>query len=324
MSNEKIKNHFVIEGEKDKFTKNVSYQTRYKLSLNNDEILKAAKIASFDMGLDPSLNEITIKQAEGSIYLDIVYKLKEENDIVLFNISTIFKGRYIKSNPSFLKQASLLFLLDNKETIKCNTVVDYKDEERVSSWNESVTLLTDVAFLSKLVLADKIEYRLIGKIGKLCEGEFSKSDVYKIKGFYNGLFDPEFMKDDLLKQIEIDIAEKQKQEEERNIKEEERKKKESESQKVQQASSKSSSSCFVITATMGDPYHPIVDEFRAYRDRKLLTNEFGKAFVSFYYKVGPYAASIISKSEILRKLSFSFFVNPIYKRLKNDRDSNKN
>jgi hypothetical protein len=123
----------------------------------------------------------------------------------------------------------------------------------------------------------------------------------------------------LLEQIELDEAEKQRKEEERKRKEEE-----AEIKKVNPASSKSSSSCFVITATMGDPYHPIVDEFRAYRDRKLLTNEFGKAFVSFYYKVGPYAASIICKSEILRKLSFSFFVNPIYKRLKNDRNTNKN
>jgi hypothetical protein len=47
---------------------------------------------------------------------------------------------------------------------------------------------------------------------------------------------------------------------------------------------KSNSNCFVITATMGNPYHPIVDEFRAYRDSKLLTNFMGKVFVRFYYK----------------------------------------
>jgi hypothetical protein len=76
--------------------------------------------------------------------------------------------------------------------------------------------------------------------------------------------------------------------------------------------------CFIITATMNDSNHPIVDEFRAYRDRKLLTNLIGRVFVSFYYKIGPLAAFVISKSTILRKLSFRLFVNPVYKRIKND------
>lgn len=86
----------------------------------------------------------------------------------------------------------------------------------------------------------------------------------------------------------------------------------------------SSSNCFVITATLGDPNHPIVDEFRLYRDSKLLPNAFGRSFVQFYYKVGPYLAAIISKNVFLRKISFSLFVHPIYKRLIKDRKTNKN
>ena len=127
------------------------------------------------------------------------------------------------------------------------------------------------------------------------------------------------MKDELLNQIEIEIEEEKKAKEEKE-------RKELESKKVQPtttSSSSSSSSCFVITATMGDPFHPIVDEFRAYRDRNLLTNVIGRTFVKLYYKVGPYAASIIWKSEILRRISFSFFVNPVYKRLKNVRKADK-
>jgi hypothetical protein len=76
--------------------------------------------------------------------------------------------------------------------------------------------------------------------------------------------------------------------------------------------------CFVITATMGNPYHPIVGEFRAYRDAKLMTNNSGRAFISFYYKVAPFIAKFISKSLFLRTLSFRFFVNPIYKLIKNN------
>ena len=69
---------------------------------------------------------------------------------------------------------------------------------------------------------------------------------------------------------------------------------------------------------MGNPYHPIVDEFRAYRDAKLMTNNSGRAFISFYYKVAPFIAKFISKSLFLRTLSFRFFVNPIYKLIKNN------
>jgi tetratricopeptide (TPR) repeat protein len=80
---------------------------------------------------------------------------------------------------------------------------------------------------------------------------------------------------------------------------------------------KSSKKCFVITATMGDPNHPIVEEFRKYRDAHLLTNKPGQILVRFYYKTGPYLALLISKNSLLRKLSFSFFVNPMYKKIRN-------
>jgi hypothetical protein len=69
---------------------------------------------------------------------------------------------------------------------------------------------------------------------------------------------------------------------------------------------------------MNDPHHPIVEEFRAYRDRKLLSNIVGKTFVYCYYKVGPFVSLLISKSRILQKLSFKLFVNPVYKQIKND------
>ena len=136
-------------------------------------------------------------------------------------------------------------------------------------------------------------------------------------GFYNGIFDPDFKKDELLN------GETDKLNENDNL----RKKLESEIStavpkkvmpKKQQSTNSKNPNCFVITATMGNPYHPIVDEFREYRDSKLLTNILGKAFVSFYYKVGPFAAFVINKSSILRKLSFNLFVNPVYKRIKND------
>jgi len=328
MSNEKIKKHYVLEGEIDKFTKIAEYEMPYP-GLTLESQLITEYIQSKDE-LAATMEQLTGKKQKGggnsSLRMELVYRHKAEQDILIIKLKLNLYALHLEYNESILKGAQIFLLIDDNDTLDCGKIIDYKAGAGPAGFGleETAHLETDFAFLAKLATAKKLEYRVIGKRGKISEGEFSKSDVFRIKGFYNGLFDPEFMKDELLEQIEIDEAEKQRKEEERKRKEKERKKKEAETQKVKPASSKSSSSCFVITATMGDPYHPIVDEFRAYRDRKLLTNEFGKAFVSFYYKVGPYAASIISKSEILRKLSFSFFVNPIYKRLKNDRNTNKN
>ena len=305
MSNEQIKNHYVLEGEIDKFTKVAEYEMPYPgLTLDAGLITDHVK-AEADLGI-----------GSARMHLETIYRQRNEEDILIVKVTLNISSFGLNYNQNILKEAKVLFLLDDNETIQTGKVLDYEGGEGPLGFGlkETTHLEADFAFLSKLAIAKKIEYRVSGKRGNVSEGEFNKSDLFKLKGFYNGLFDPEFMKDELLKQIEIDIAEEQAAAAQR----------ETEAQKVKPASSKSSSSCFVITATMGDPYHPIVDEFRAYRDQKLLTNEFGKAFVSLYYKVGPYAASIISKSEILRKLSFSFFVNPIYKRLKNDRNTNKN
>ena len=328
MSNEIIKKHYVLEGEIDKFTKIAEYEMPYP-GLTLESQLITEYIQSKDE-LAATMEQLTGKKQKGggnsSLRMELIYRHKAEQDILIIKLNLNLYALHLEYNESILKGAQIFLLIDDNDTLDCGKIIDYKAGAGTAGFGleETAHLETDFAFLAKLAIAKKLEYRVIGKRGKISEGEFSKSDVFRIKGFYNGLFDPEFMKDELLEQIEIDEAEKQRKEEERKRKEEERKKKEAEAQKVKPSSSKSSSSCFVITATMGDPYHPIVDEFRAYRDQKLLTNEFGKAFVSFYYKVGPYAASIISKSEILRKLSFSFFVNPIYKRLKNDRNTNKN
>lgn len=78
----------------------------------------------------------------------------------------------------------------------------------------------------------------------------------------------------------------------------------------------SSPNCFVITATMGDADHPVVQTFREYRDRELLTTHLGTFFVLFYYRVGPLVAKIISQSNFLKRLSFKLIVNPIYHKIR--------
>jgi len=71
-------------------------------------------------------------------------------------------------------------------------------------------------------------------------------------------------------------------------------------------------SCFIATATMGDYDHPVVMQLREFRDQYLLQRDWGKTFTRYYYKFGPYPANIISKSYLLKRLSYALIVQPLF------------
>ncbi|HNS31713.1 MAG TPA: hypothetical protein PKN36_01905 [bacterium] len=58
--------------------------------------------------------------------------------------------------------------------------------------------------------------------------------------------------------------------------------------------------CFIATAAFGSYQEPHVRILRQFRDRYLLTNAAGKAFVRFYYRHSPAAAGVIAKNSVLR------------------------
>jgi hypothetical protein len=60
--------------------------------------------------------------------------------------------------------------------------------------------------------------------------------------------------------------------------------------------------CFITTATYGSALSNEVDVFRQFRDEYLLTNEFGRAFVSGYYEYSPPLADWIAKHPAMRKI----------------------
>jgi hypothetical protein len=60
--------------------------------------------------------------------------------------------------------------------------------------------------------------------------------------------------------------------------------------------------CFIATAAFGSPYEAPVRWLRLFRDRYLLTNAPGRAFVSLYYKISPPVADFIKDKEALKLL----------------------
>ena len=75
---------------------------------------------------------------------------------------------------------------------------------------------------------------------------------------------------------------------------------------------KNETSCFIATASMGSHDHPVVMDLRMFRDNWLLKRKWGIAFTDWYYRYGPKAAAIIEKSDMLKRISYVFFIKPLH------------
>jgi hypothetical protein len=58
--------------------------------------------------------------------------------------------------------------------------------------------------------------------------------------------------------------------------------------------------CFIATAAFGSKFEPAVIILRAFRDKFLLSNAPGRAFIDFYYQNSPPVASYIANSRFLK------------------------
>jgi len=68
--------------------------------------------------------------------------------------------------------------------------------------------------------------------------------------------------------------------------------------------------CFIATAAYGSPFHEKLFLLREFRNRFLLTSEFGRRFVKLYYSVGPAAAKVIAENHYLKKIT-QFLLAPV-------------
>ena len=75
------------------------------------------------------------------------------------------------------------------------------------------------------------------------------------------------------------------------------------------------SNCFIVTTTMGDINHPVVVDFRRYRDEVLLNTYFGRVFINIYYKVGPVLSKVIKTNSFLFSISKNIVLR-LHKRLR--------
>ena len=67
--------------------------------------------------------------------------------------------------------------------------------------------------------------------------------------------------------------------------------------------------CFIATAAYGTPLAEEIKYLKEFRDKYLLKNKAGKAFVRFYYRHSPRLAHFIEKSPVLRKIT-RFLLTP--------------
>jgi len=81
------------------------------------------------------------------------------------------------------------------------------------------------------------------------------------------------------------------------------------------SNNKSNKNCFIVTTTMGDINHPVVLDFRRYRDEVLLNSYFGRVFINIYYRIGPVLSKVIKTNSFLFTISKNIVLR-LHKRLR--------
>lgn len=314
ISDSEIKNKYVEVVGVDKFTKVEEYKLAKTIDLDKKILSDYADAQAGVSSLNPELENISAKLNRSNffLHLGLTYRKKAGQDIFILeiNLNQINLAGY-DFMVNGLKEGQILFLFDDDETITLNNIIKYNP-----GTSEELFLETDVSILTKIINSKTIEYRLQGARGVISESIFSKNDQMAFVGFYNALFDSTFRRKEI-DSLFSTVKAKKKVESKKKV---EAKK----PNKKQTNTSKNSSSCFVVTATMNDSNHPVVNDFRMYRNKYLETNKLGNVFIKLYYLIGPHLANLIKKNPSLKKISYHYFIKPIHRYIQKKNDSDKN
>ena len=60
--------------------------------------------------------------------------------------------------------------------------------------------------------------------------------------------------------------------------------------------------CFIATAAYGSPYNRYVTIFRDFKEKYFMNSKLGIKFVHLYYKYSPFAANLIAKNKVLKRI----------------------
>ena len=184
-----IKNKYLIVGEQDKFTKTTEYQTTY-ISFSSDLVNNYVKSKS-EFGIGSAI-----------IKFSLLYRQKGDIDALLveMKITYITMEDYF-ANPNILKDLNIIFLADG-EPIECNkaTAHDFGKGE-FTGYDEVGIVEISMDQLIQIVNAKEVEFRMSGSRGVFIEQKVGDLELAKIKGFYNGLFDPTFEVDFLVEAV---------------------------------------------------------------------------------------------------------------------------
>lgn len=314
MLNVEIYNHFLKISEIDKFSKSSQINTRI-IELNSDNINKWV------------INEGGWKDRVEFITNISVSKLLETDNIYIqfeISIQTLHTPR-----PKFNENFDVYFLLENDETIHLNNFeskiiewVDHDFSEREGiNWKRTkenlseyfqyrITLKKEISKVNftKLIKLGIKEYRTSYKYGIISEGSLTDSQKFTLITLYNFLYESSFFENQIeslyLEELKIEEIENNKRiqkENEEKIKNDIIKKSEEEIKLRQRE--ENSKNCFIVTTTMGDINHPVVVDFRRYRDEVLLNTYFGGLFINIYYRIGPVFSKVIKSNIFLFNIS---------------------
>lgn len=215
---DQIKNFYLSECI-DKFTKVEEYESH---SIYFDNSQTSSYFASTtEFGVGSTLN-----------LLEFIYRKKGEEDILLLKLRISYIcGAESMDSPNILKDASMIFLVDD-DPIEITEITQYDFGENEFAGFEEITILQlGLDKFIQICMGKEVEYRVIGSKGILAESKFSEMELYRIKGFYNALFDNDFEQEKLLEMIK---KEKEKEE----IEENDRRKKEENEKKRKEAKEK--------------------------------------------------------------------------------------